>query len=52
MSGGFTVLNMKRSVLMSCFEDVYEKVKNVNKNVIEGQISFFDNDLFNVKPIE
>jgi len=52
MSGGFTVLNMKRSVLMSCFEDVYEKVKNVNKNIIEGQISFFDNDLFNVKPIE
>jgi DNA polymerase-3 subunit alpha len=40
--GSFDNFKVKRSVLMSCYEDVFESIKNNSKMQIEGQISFFE----------
>jgi DNA polymerase-3 subunit alpha len=50
--GSLDSLKLKRSVLMSCWENIFESIKNDNKNLISGQVSLFgDTEEGNI-PIE
>jgi DNA polymerase III subunit alpha len=48
-AGAFDSLGIKRAVLMSCFEDVYESVRNNAKSVMQDQLSMFEID-GNIEP--
>ncbi|MEN8908206.1 MAG: DNA polymerase III subunit alpha [Clostridiales bacterium] len=52
MCGSFDCFNIKRSVLMSSYESIYESVKNKKKVLLPGQISLFGEKENNIKLLD